>query len=254
MATHAAMIDRLDKGVGDIIKTLKETKAFDNTLIIFLADNGASPEIPVVPGYDRPSQTRDGRDLQYDTKVKTSDIGAEISYTGIGQNWANAANTPYKFWKIESFGGGIRTPMIVHWAKGIKTKKGSMNDNLSHAFDILPTLLDITGINYPKTYNGHALTDLDGKSLLPVLKGQKTNGRTAIFFEHAKGQAYIKDNWKVVMPSSGDRIWELYDLSKDRNEQNNLAATQPDKLKEMTTAWEKWYAEMKVYIKPPADK
>ena len=244
MATHAAMIERLDKGVGDIIKTLKETKAFDNTLIIFLADNGASPEIPSVPGYDRPSQTRDGRELQYDTKVKTSDIGSEISYTGIGQNWANAANTPYKFWKIESFGGGIRTPMIVHWGKGLKTKKGSLNDNLSHAFDILPTILDITGINYPKTYKDHVLTDLDGKSLLSVLKGQKTNGRTDIFFEHAKGQAYIKDNWKVVMPTT-TQTWELYDLSKDRNEQNNLAATQPDKLKDMTTAWEKWYNDMK---------
>jgi arylsulfatase A-like enzyme len=247
MATHAAMIERLDIGVGQIIKTLEQTNTLQNTLIIFLADNGASPEIVHVPGYDRPSQTRDGRVLQYDKNVVTENIGSEISYTGIGPNWANAANTPYRFWKVESFEGGIHTPMIVHWPAGLKTKKGSINPALGHVIDILPTLLDVNKFQYPAAYHGNALTPLDGQSLLPVIQGKTKKGRNEIFFEHVKGKAYIKGNWKLVMKTNGNE-WELYDLSKDANEHVNLAATNSDKLNEMKTAWENWYNNMKPYI------
>jgi arylsulfatase A-like enzyme len=248
MAAHAAMVDRLDQGVGQILKTLEETKTLDNTLIIFLADNGASPEIPNVPGYDRPSQTRDGQTLQYDKEVAMANIGKEISYTGIGSNWANAANTPYRFWKMESFEGGIHTPMIVYWPAGLKVKKGSYSDALGHVTDIVPTLLAVTKTNYPQAYHGNALTGLDGKSFLPLVEGKKYAGRDSIFFEHAKGKAFIKGSWKLVMQSSGTE-WELYDLSKDKNESKNIAGQFPDRLNAMQTAWQNWYATMKPYIK-----
>jgi len=247
MAVHAAMIDRLDKGVGMIIRTLEEAKTLDNTLIIFLSDNGASPEIPGTPGYDRPSETRDGKKLEYDEAVKTENIGSEISYTGIGPNWANAANTPYRYWKMESFEGGLHTPMIVHWPAGLKLKTGSTCDALGHVTDILPTLLDVTGVKYPASYQGNKLTTVDGKSFLPVLKKKTEKGRESIFFEHAKGKAYIKGDWKIVMRTNGND-WELYDLAKDRNETNNLAASDPGKLEAMKKAWESWYASMKPYI------
>lgn len=248
MEAHAAMVDRLDQGVGQILKTLEDTKTLDNTFIIFLADNGASPEIPGMPGYDRPSETRTGQKLQYDKEVTAEDIGKEISYTGIGSNWANAANTPYRFWKMESFEGGIHTPVIVHWPAGLKTKKGSRSNILGHVTDVLPTLLDVTGTSYPTAYHGHKLTSLDGKSFSALLKGKKANGRDSIFFEHAKGKAYIKGNWKLVMKTAGSE-WELYDLSKDRNENNNLATKEPQRLNDMKMAWEAWYAEMQPYIK-----
>ncbi|OQP62179.1 arylsulfatase [Niastella populi] len=247
MATHAAMIERLDIGVGDIIKTLEQTNTLQNTLVIFLADNGASPEIIDVPGYDRPSQTRDGRELQYDKVVTAENIGSEISYTGIGANWANAANTPYRFWKMESFEGGIHTPMIIHWPAGLKTKKGSINPAMGHVTDILPTLLDVSRSKYPAAYNGNALTPMDGQSLLPVIGGKTKKGRSEIFFEHVKGKAYIKGNWKLVMKTNASE-WELYDLSKDANEHTNLAAANTGKLNEMKTAWENWYNNMKPYI------
>jgi arylsulfatase len=247
MATHAAMIERLDIGVGEIIKTLEQTNTLENTIVIFLADNGASPEIPTVPGYDRPSQTRDGRVMLYDKEVTVNNIGSEISYTGIGSNWANAANTPYRFWKIESFGGGIHTPMIIHWPAGLKLKKGSINTAMGHVTDILPTLLAVDKINYPGSYKGNALSALDGKSLLPVIQGKDKKGREDIFFEHAKGKAYIKGNWKLVMKTNSND-WELYDLSKDANEHINLAAANPAKLNDMKTAWENWYNNMKPYI------
>lgn len=247
MATHAAMIERLDIGVGEIIKTLEQTKTLENTIILFLADNGASPEIPTVPGYDRPSQTRDGRIMQYDKDVAVNNIGSELSYTGIGPNWANAANTPYRFWKMESFEGGIHTPMIIHWPAGVKVKKGSINSAMGHVTDILPTLLDVDKIAYPAAYNGNALSALDGKSLLPVIQGKDKKGREQMFFEHAKGKAYIKGKWKLVMKTNSSE-WELYDLSKDANEFTNLAATNSATLNEMKAAWEKWYDSIKPYI------
>jgi arylsulfatase len=247
MATHAAMVERLDIGVGEIIKTLEQTNTLQNTLILFLADNGASPEIPGVPGYDRPSQTRDGRELQYDKVVTPAIIGSEIAYTGIGSNWANALNTPFRFWKMESFEGGVHTPMIIHWPAGLKVKKGSLNPALGHVTDILPTLLDINKFPYPAAYNGNALSPLDGQSLLPIIQGKTNKGRKDIFFEHVHGKAYINGNWKLVMKTNGSE-WELYDLSKDANEHNNLAASNPDKLNEMKTAWENWYDSMKPYI------
>lgn len=249
MATHAAMIERLDIGVGQVIKTLEQTNTLDNTIIMFLADNGASPEVPSVPGYDRPSQTRDGRNLQYDKDITPATIGSELSYTGIGNNWANAANTPFKYWKIESYEGGIHTPMIVHWPAGLKTQKGSLSPALGHVSDVLPTLLDITGISYPHTYNGYSLTAMDGKSFLPVLENRTKKGRDSIYFQHARGMAFIDGCWKLVSKTGDKASWELYDLSKDKNETNNLALQYPVRFQSMIASWEKWYDKMKPYIK-----
>ena len=137
--------------------------------------------------------------------------------------------------------------MIVHWPAGLKTKKGSINPAMGHVIDILPTLLDVSKANYPAAYNGNKLSPLDGQSLLPVISGKSKKGRSEIFFEHVKGKAYIKGNWKLVMKTNASD-WKLYDLGKDANEHTNLAATNPDKLNEMKTAWENWYNNMKPYI------
>lgn len=248
MATHAAMIDRLDIGVGQIVKELEKNNQLKNTIIFFLADNGASSEIPNEPGYDRSGTTRTGEPMVYDKKVTKDNIGSEISYTGIGSNWANAANTPFKYWKIESYEGGIHSPMIVNWS-GLKTKKGSTSAALAHAFDIYSTILDITKTSYPEKYKEHSLTALDGKSFLPVLQGKTNKGREDIFFEHVSGKAYIKGDWKLVQKTQ-TQIWELFHLSEDRNETNNLFEKEAARSSEMKTAWESWYNTMKPYIKP----
>lgn len=250
MATHAAMIERLDIGVGQIVETLKKKNILDNTIIFFLADNGASPEIPNVPGYDRSGTTRSGEKMKYDKEVSANEIGSEISYTGIGSNWANAANTPYKYWKIESFEGGINTPFIINWS-GLKTKKGSTNNALSHVFDIYPTILELSQTKYPEKYKENPLTPLDGISLLPVLQGKTSKGREDIFFEHATGKAYIKNNWKLVQKTQ-TQTWELFNLETDRNETTNLFEKESNRANEMKTAWENWYSSLKPYIKPRA--
>ncbi|MBP6410531.1 MAG: arylsulfatase [Pseudarcicella sp.] len=247
MATHAAMIDRIDQGVGQIIETLTQNKTLNNTIIMFLTDNGASPEVPLKPGYDRPSHARNGQKLLYDQDLKANQVGSALSFTGIGSNWSNAANTPYKFWKMESYEGGIHTPMIVHWPAGLKTPKGSINNSLGHVSDVLPTLLEINKIAYPKTYQSNTLTALDGKSFLPILKAKSKNYRDTIFFEHAKGKAFIKGNLKIVQKVNTN-TWEMFDLSKDTNESNNIFSTNTAIAQQMIKAWENWYDSLKPYI------
>jgi arylsulfatase len=147
---------------------------------------------------------------------------------------------------MESFEGGLHTPMIIHWPNGLKRKKGTTSNALGHVSDIFPTIMHINNLKYSKTYQQNKLTSLDGESFLPIIKNKSEIGRDGIFFEHAKGKAYIKDGWKLVMKTNGSE-WELYQLSKDKNEITNLAALKPETVKIMRMAWEKWYAEMRTF-------
>ncbi|MBT4844858.1 MAG: arylsulfatase, partial [Planctomycetaceae bacterium] len=147
MEVHAAMIDSVDQGIGRIIDTLKATGELENTVIFFLSDNGASPEIPGYAGYDRNGQTRDGKIAHRERELKLpehlSKLGSAESYTGLGPAWANAANSPLRYWKKESFEGGCRTPLIVHWPAGLGGKAGKITSNIGHVMDIAPTCLEL---------------------------------------------------------------------------------------------------------------
>ena len=248
MAVHAAMIDRLDQGVGQILDTLEQTGQLDNTIIFFLCDNGASPEVMRVPGYDRTAQTRDGRKVHYrDTPVEL--LGSQLSYTGIGVPWASASNTPFRYWKMESFEGGCHTPLIVHWPQGLGVKGGSTTDQVAHVMDIMPTCLDLSQTDYPKEYQGHTLTPTQGKSLTRVLQGQIRKGHDKIFFEHVKGRAVRMGNWKLVANTGTPGSWELYNVSADRTETVNLAEKYPDRVKAMTAEWRAWAKRVGLKIK-----
>ena len=235
MAVHAAMVDRLDQGFGKIMESLEQTGQLDNTVIFFLSDNGASPEVPQTPGYDRSSQTRDGRKIRY---KGISEPGPETTYTGIGAPWSSASNTPFRYWKKESFEGGCHTPLIVHWPEELKAKPGSVTAQVGHVIDIMPTCLELAGAKYPGQYNGHTLTLLDGKTLMPILRGRQREGHERLFFEHMGGRAVIEEHWKLV--ALKDRPWELYNLSRDRTEMDNLAAKHPDRVQAMSSLWDKW--------------
>jgi arylsulfatase A-like enzyme len=237
MAVHAAMIDRVDQGIGKIINALKETGRFENTMIIFLCDNGASPETPREPGYDRSRQTRDGRTIRY-RGIPAAEVGSETSYCGIGSYWSSASNTPFRYWKKESFEGGCHTPLVIHWPKGLKTKAGSITEQAGHVMDILPTCLELAGAKYPGEYQGNTITPLEGKSLLPILKGQKREGHEMLFFEHEGGRAVRIGDWKLV--ALANRKWELYHVAADRTETHNLAERYPDKVKAMLGQWQQW--------------
>ena len=235
MAVHAAMIDRIDQGIGDIVSTLKATGQMDNTVIFFLSDNGASPEVMQQPGYDRSSQTRDGRKIRYKGIFEP---GSETTYTGIGPAWASASNTPFRYWKKESYEGGCHTPLIIHWPKGLKAKPGSITQQPGHVMDIMPTCLELASTSYPAQYKGHKLTTLDGKSLAPILAGGKRKEHEKVFFEHMGGRAVRMDNWKLVALKK--EPWRLYNLAEDRTETNDLAANHPDRVRTMSAEWDKW--------------
>ncbi|UCG57309.1 MAG: arylsulfatase [Phycisphaerales bacterium] len=239
MAVHAAMVDRIDQGIGKIVETLKQTGQFDNTVIFFLSDNGASPEVPQGPGYDRSSQTRDGREIQY---RGIFDPGSQTTYTGIGPAWASASNTPFRYWKKESFEGGCHTPLVVHWPKGLGVEAGTVAEQAGHVIDILPTCLELAGASYPRQYQGHELTPLDGKSLAPVLSGKRRKGHASLYFEHEGGRAVRMGDWKLVALKG--RPWRLYDLMEDRTEMNDLAAMHPDRVRAMSREWDRWAKEV----------
>ena len=242
MAVHAAMVDRVDQGIGQVIEALRKTKQLDNTLILFLSDNGCSSEVcqNYAPGEnDRPDMTRDGRKIIY-PRHKEVMPGPETTYASLGPRWANVANTPFRFWKAKSYEGGICTPMIAYWPKGLKKNVGGITPEMGHVMDIMATCVDLAGAEYPTTYKGHDIIPMEGKSLVPIFKKGTREGHEYLGFEHFNERAFLsKDGWKIVRPGEKAK-WELYNLNEDRSEQHNLAGQHPEKVAEMVAAYEVW--------------
>lgn len=240
MAVHAAMIDRVDQGIGRIISKLKAKGIYDNTLILFLSDNGASSERPGAPGFDRNSHTRDGRKVTYfgPGMPREKMPGDEMTYAGIGPAWANTSNTPFRYWKATQYEGGIRTPLIAHWPAGLTAAANSITRQPGHVIDVMATCLDVADVDYPSEFAGRQITPLEGRSLLPILRGKERAGHEAIYFEHFGAKAIRQGDWKLVAGEEGP--WELYHLAVDQSETNDLAAEQPERVKAMESLWQAW--------------
>jgi arylsulfatase len=243
MAVHAAMVDRADQGIGQIIQKLKETGEYENTLIFVLSDNGASYERGYPPGFDRPGFTRDSKPIVYNAQ----NPGDANTWNYIGTAWANAANTPFRFWKKESYEGGTATPFIVHWPKGLKTQANSFNKGVAHVIDILPTCLELAGANYPAEINGGKTTAPSGKSLLPMLAGKMKTTHDTLYWEHEGGKAIRMGDWK--MSALPGKSWELFNLAEDHTEMNDLSGKYPEKVEKMNKVWESWAGKMGVKIR-----
>ena len=177
MAVHAAMIDRVDQGIGELLQVLKDTGRYDNTMIFVLSDNGASPERYISPGFDRASETRDGRPIRYTGLFVP---GSETTWGYIGPYWASAANTPYRYWKAESFEGGCHTPLIVHWPAGLDAARGRTTGQVGHVIDLMPTCLELAGVPYPDRYAGHALKPLEGRAWCPFSAASRSGPSCAV--------------------------------------------------------------------------
>ncbi len=230
MAVHAAMVYSMDLGIGKLIETLKKHDRFNNTLIVFLSDNGASEE--VIQG----TQTRHG---YFSRGGTTPDIfpGGPDTYAAYGRAWANAGNTPYRRFKRWMHEGGIATPFIAHWPNVIYPNQ--ITDHVAHIIDLMPTFVEMAGGTYPDTLSGRSLTPLEGISFLPLLKGQlhEQGEHETLFWEHLGYYAVRQGKWKLVA-EGGE--WELYDLENDRTERNNLAAEYPGKVAELEAMWKEW--------------
>lgn len=245
MAAHAAMVDRMDQGIGWIVEALRETGQFEKTLILVLSDNGSSPELPRQwgPGLDRPSETREGETIQYEGFERA---GPETTFAGLGPAWASATNTPFRYWKAEQYEGGAHTPFIAHWPDGLGSVAGSSTDQVGHVMDVLPTCLDLAGVEFPDQYNGHEIESLDGKSLTPVLRGDEREGHDQIFFEHVGGRAILEGEWKLVTLRDEDEPWRLYNLADDPTETQDRSGEHPERTRAMKEKWRAWARDAEV--------
>jgi arylsulfatase A-like enzyme len=264
MEVYAAMIDIMDQGIGRIITALEEKSELENTVIFYMQDNGGCAEPqgsdkPTVPltdeqkilkpfSYDavslekRTVYTRDGRYVRSGRGIMAGDADTWVAY---GEEWANVSNTPYREYKQWVHEGGIASPLIVHWPKGISSK-GLLSRQVSHLIDIMPTCLEIAGISYPEKFNNNNILPLEGVSLIPAFKNKSLN-REFLFWEHSANRAIRMGDWKLVAKvktqkkfiPADENAWELYDLKKDPSETKNLAAKYPEKVKEMAERWEK---------------
>lgn len=227
MATHAAMVYLIDEGVGRVVAKLKELDQLDNTLILFLSDNGASAE----SGATGFTGARGG-----DKKART---GTPNSYNSFGIAGANMCDTPFRKYKMFVHEGGISTPLIAHWRTGIpKSLNGKLSHEVGHVIDLLPTCLDLAGGNYPAKKGDQAISPVAGRSLTPALRGKPLRRPEGLFFEH-QGNAAIRDgDWKLV--KAHKKGWSLYNLAKDRTELNDLAKQHPDKVATLKAKWNAW--------------
>jgi len=244
MEVYAAQIDRMDQGIGRIIASLEDTGQLDNTLIIFLSDNGACAEdIPDnVTARELVDQlmiakaaTRAGQPVRFGNDPALMP-GPEDTYQSYGTAWANLSNTPFRLYKHWIHEGGIATPFIVHWPRGI-TEKGGLRHNPGQLPDIMATILDVTGADYPTVFDGNDILPCEGESLLPSF-GPAYKPRGPLFWEHEGNAAVRSGKWKLVRKYPGP--WELYDMEVDRTEMHDLASQHPDRVQQMIAQYSEW--------------
>lgn len=226
-AIYAAQVDRMDQNIGKLIAFLEKKDLMNNTIILFINDNGACAEGGELGG---------GRSQNLETRE-----GYLLSY---GQAWANASNTPFRLYKHWTHEGGISSPLIIHWPEGIsKSEAGNIVQEYAFLPDIMATCIALANAKYPAESKGKLIPELEGKSLLPLFNsGRKPIHDKPIFWEHEGNKAVRMGRYKLVMQWKGveENKWELYDMQTDRTETNDLAAKMPEKVKEMSEWWQAW--------------
>lgn len=218
MEVYAAMIDRMDQNIGRLLAKLKEVGKAENTLIMFVSDNGASAEMVNI-------------DDDYE------EIGTMARWTSLGEDWANVGNTPFRYFKNYSYEGGIITPLIAYWHGEITPK--SFSAFPGHFIDFMATFVELTGADYPSEFNNQQITPMQGESLLPAFFSENVQRQKTIFWEWQNGQAAYKNNFKIVKHGL-DKPFELYNLESDPTETKNLAGENPEKAGELEKMFLEW--------------
>lgn len=240
MAVYAAQIDRMDQGIGRILAKLREVQAEENTLVFFLSDNGACKEESgrrlMWQSLFVPHETRDGRAMRAGNDPSVMP-GPDDTYQSYGLPWANASNTPFRLYKHWVHEGGIATPLIACWPAMIRQHNRIIHQP-GHVIDIMATIVEAAGAEYPATHQDRRITPIEGKSLVPVVQGGEQEPREAIYWEHEGNRAVRQGKWKLVSRHPG--AWELYDLEADRTELSNLADKNADKVAELIAMYENW--------------
>ncbi len=262
MEVYAAMIDSMDQGVGKIIEALERHDRLENTLIIYLQDNGGCHEqfgrkpknnavndiVPMKPDELQtemfPLRTRAGHPILMGPGVMP---GPPESYIAYGRSWANVSNTPLRLYKVNNHEGGIATPLIAHWPKGIEANN-DLRHEVGHLIDLMPTFVEVAGAKYPATFADHAIQPMEGRSLVDGFDKDRAEERLLIW-EHLGNAAVRKGDWKLVRLKQ-EIPWELYDMAKDRSEMNDLAGEQPDRVAALAALWEKHAHRTRIFPLP----
>ena len=240
----AAFLDHTDKQIGRLVEGLRRLGQLDNTIIVLHADNGASQEGGPFGVMHEMKFFNGIIEMPDEAIARIDDIGGPNSHCNYPWGWAQAGNTPYRWYKQNTHEGGVHVPMVMHWPNGIPaTEKGTKRDQFVHASDIVATVYDILGVVPPTVLKGYEQMPVTGRSFKPVINDRNAPATNRVqYFENAGSLAVVADNWKAVLkhtmgqPYDGEK-WELYDLAADRSECNDLADTEPDRLAEMIDLW-----------------
>jgi arylsulfatase A-like enzyme len=263
MEVYAAQVDAMDQGIGRIVAELKAQDQLDNTLILYLQDNGGCAESmgrgtnftargahPTLPPMNKealqfnsvPKQTRDGWPVRQGYGVMP---GGPDTYIAYGRGWANVSNTPFREYKHWVHEGGISTPLIAHWPAGIpRSRRNRLEHQPAHLIDIMATCADLAGATYPSARAGHKIKPMEGVSLRPAFSGKRLDRSQPIFWEHEGNRAVRDGKWKLV--AKENQKWELYDMERDRTELHDLASAHPEKVKELAAKWDAYAARANV--------
>ena len=232
MAIYVAQIEVMDRGIGRIVEELEKEGELDNTLILFLQDNGACAEFI----------SNRSKDLAV--------LGTDESFESYRLPWANASNTPFRLFKHWTHEGGIATPLVAHWPDGI-VNPGRTSERPGQLVDIMATCIEVAGAEYPEEINGNEIHPQEGESLLQSIKDESDERESVLYWEHEANRAIRIGDWKLVLRASVeypfDGKWELYNLADDRTELNDLAERYPEKTDEMKLMWDKWARRINAY-------
>lgn len=216
MAVYAGMITCMDRGIGRVLAALEAAQLRDNTLVVFLADNGASAEGA--------------------TSMKRGKDGHLSGRAGAG--WANVSNTPFRYWKNTTWQGGTATELILNWPNGLApSMRGTVTAELGHVIDLMPTCGELAQATYPAAYNGNAIAPMEGRSLVPVLHGQSL-GRRELFWQYMTFDSARRGSRKIIRKGGGD--WQLFDLGRDPSEINDQSLQYPEEVKDLSALWQRW--------------
>lgn len=230
MAVYAAQVYSIDENMGKLIQALESEDKLDNTLIFFLADNGACAE---------PYNEFGGGDFD---RINDPTTGGMVS---VGSGWANMQNTPFRQYKNKPYEGGMATPFIAHWPGGIPGKmEGKILPDLAHILDVMPTFIDLSGAKYPAVIDQELIPEPEGQSLLSILEGNGREEPEYLFFEHQMNCVVRSGDWKAIS-QFGEWKWELYNIRNDRNELKDVSGEHPEIVDRLDRAWRNWALRVK---------
>lgn len=227
MEVYAGMVHQMDRGIGRVLEALEKSGVAENTVVMFLSDNGGCASWP----------SRPGQEDAFNEYNKGIPVGDSRGYEFCGKGWGWAQNAPFRQFKTWTYEGGIATPMIVRWPGTVAA--GTITHQAGHIIDFMPTFLELAKSEYPAEFNGNPILPVEGKSLTPILRGEERQAHESLAWELYGNRAIRQGEWKLVWGAS-EKKWELYNLNVDRSEHDDLAAEHPERVEAMAKAWEDW--------------